>query len=44
MKKKRTKPVGSGRKKGPPTIVKRIPKSILSEVEQLIDRTKTKDK
>lgn len=35
---------GSGRKKGPPTIVKRIPKSIESEVEQLITRTKAKDK
>jgi len=44
MKKKRTKPKGSGRKKGLPSKVIRIPNEHIKEVEQLIDRTKTKDK
>ena len=42
--KKRTKPKGSGRKKGPETIVKRIPKSIWPQVQTLISNISPKEK
>ncbi len=37
--KKRTKVPGSGRKKGPPTVVRRIPKSVEPALDKLIEES-----